>query len=84
MNLTRQIVRGLRGVAFLGSLVLGVYLTKGLFVLVIYGSIVNMQGQEDFEPTVRIRELKKESVNFVLENVDLAYVFSTQRAPFQP
>jgi len=31
-----------------------------------------MQTQEDFEPTVRIRELKKDRVNFVLENVDLA------------
>jgi len=31
-----------------------------------------MQNQEDYEPTVRIRELKKDSVNFVLENVDLA------------
>lgn len=26
------------------------------------------------EPNVRIRELKKDRVNFVLENVDLAYV----------
>lgn len=26
------------------------------------------------EPSVRIRELKKDSVNFVLENVDLSYV----------
>ncbi len=26
------------------------------------------------EPTVRIRELKKDRVNFVLENVDLAYI----------
>ena len=28
--------------------------------------------QEDLEPTVRIRELKKDRVNFVLGNVDLA------------
>lgn len=39
-----------------------------------------MQGQDDLEPTVRIRELKKDRVNFVLENVDLAYgSFSTTR-----
>lgn len=35
-----------------------------------------MQGQDDLEPTVRIRELKKDRVNFVLENVDLACVHS--------
>lgn len=29
---------------------------------------------EDAEPIVRIRELKKDRVNFILENVDLAYV----------
>jgi hypothetical protein len=28
---------------------------------------------DDLEPTVRIRDLKKDRVNFVLENVDLAY-----------
>ncbi len=28
------------------------------------------------EPIVRIRELKKDHVNFVLENVDLAYATS--------
>jgi DNA-directed RNA polymerase II subunit RPB3 len=32
-----------------------------------------MQGLDDLEPTVRIRDLKKDKVNFVLENVDLAY-----------
>ena len=31
---------------------------------------------EDAEPIVRIRELKKDRVNFILENVDLAYVVS--------
>jgi DNA-directed RNA polymerase II subunit RPB3 len=31
-----------------------------------------MQVQEDLEPTVRIRELKIDKVNFVLGNVDLA------------
>ncbi len=30
-----------------------------------------MQTQEDVEPTVRIREVKKDRVNFVLGNVDL-------------
>lgn len=29
------------------------------------------------EPTVRIRELGRDHVNFVLENVDLAYVFQS-------
>lgn len=33
-----------------------------------------MQSLEDTEPIVRIRDLKKDRVNFVLENVDLAYV----------
>lgn len=32
-----------------------------------------MQGHEDLEPTVHIRELKKDKVNFVLKNVDLAW-----------
>lgn len=32
-----------------------------------------MQNHDELEPTVRIRELKKDRVNFVLENVDLAY-----------
>lgn len=35
-----------------------------------------MQAFEDAEPVVRIRDLKKDRVNFVLENVDLAYVQS--------
>lgn len=53
-----------------------------VFIFVRFGSlscftlrtsdVVNMQGQEDSEPTVRIRELKKDRVNFALENVDLA------------
>ena len=30
--------------------------------------------QAELEPTVRIRELLKDRVDFVLENVDLAYV----------
>jgi DNA-directed RNA polymerase II subunit RPB3 len=33
-----------------------------------------MQANDVLEPIVRIRDLKKDSVNFVLENVDLAYV----------
>ena len=33
-----------------------------------------MQTQEDSEPSVRIRELKPDRVDFVLENVDLACV----------
>jgi hypothetical protein len=35
--------------------------------------ILRMQGHDDLEPTVHIRELKKDRVNFVLKNVDLAY-----------
>ena len=35
-----------------------------------------MQGIEEQEPTVRIRSLKRDRVNFVLENVNLAYVRS--------
>lgn len=31
-----------------------------------------MQAHEELDPTVRIRDLKKDRVNFVLENVDLA------------
>jgi len=38
-----------------------------------------MQVQEDLEPTVRIRELKKDRVNFVLGNVDLAFANSLRR-----
>lgn len=36
-----------------------------------------MQSTQELEPTVRIRELKKDRVNFVLENVDLAYDHSS-------
>jgi DNA-directed RNA polymerase II subunit RPB3 len=32
-----------------------------------------MQTYEDSEPIVRIRDYKQDRVNFVLENVDLAY-----------
>lgn len=32
-----------------------------------------MQALDEQEPTVRIREVKKDRVNFVLEHVDLAY-----------
>jgi len=41
---------------------------------------------EDAEPIVRIRELKKDRVNFILENVDLAYVLSflDNGCPFTP
>ncbi|KAJ6499282.1 DNA-directed RNA polymerase II, subunit 3 [Mycena sanguinolenta] len=39
-----------------------------------------MQGtHSDIEPTVRIRDLKKDRVNFVLENVDLAFANSLRR-----
>ncbi|KAG5651770.1 hypothetical protein H0H81_007523 [Sphagnurus paluster] len=38
-----------------------------------------MQGHDDQEPTVHIRELKKDSVNFVLKNVDLAFANSVRR-----
>lgn len=31
-----------------------------------------MQSPEDLEPTVRIRDVKHDRVNFVLGNVDLA------------
>ncbi|KAN0091098.1 DNA-directed RNA polymerase, insert domain containing protein [Tylopilus felleus] len=38
-----------------------------------------MQTFEDAEPVVRIRDLKKDRVNFVLENVDLAFANSIRR-----
>ncbi|EIN11814.1 hypothetical protein PUNSTDRAFT_61925 [Punctularia strigosozonata HHB-11173 SS5] len=38
-----------------------------------------MQGTSSLEPTVRIRDLKKDRVNFVLENVDLAFANSLRR-----
>jgi hypothetical protein len=34
---------------------------------------LQMQVNDILEPNVRIRELKKDRVNFVLENVDLSY-----------
>ena len=37
------------------------------------------QTMDDLEPTVRIRELKKDRVNFVLGNVDLAFANSLRR-----
>ena len=37
---------------------------------------------EDLEPTVRIRELKRDHVDFVLENVDLAY--AALSVPLEP
>ncbi|KAF8735882.1 hypothetical protein AX14_001330 [Amanita brunnescens Koide BX004] len=38
-----------------------------------------MQGIEEQEPTVRIRSLKRDRVNFVLENVNLAFANSLRR-----
>ncbi|KAH9858626.1 DNA-directed RNA polymerase [Lenzites betulinus] len=38
-----------------------------------------MQNSGDAEPIVRIRELKKNSVNFTLQNVDLAFANSLRR-----
>lgn len=37
----------------------------------------------DSEPIVRIRDLQKNSVDFVLENVDLAYVVLIHIAPIR-
>lgn len=41
-----------------------------------HSELLVMQSFEDTEPVVRIRDLKKDRVNFVLDNVDLAYVHS--------
>jgi hypothetical protein len=41
--------------------------------LLILLASITMQTHEEQDPTVRIRDLKKDRVNFVLENVDLAY-----------
>ncbi|TFK75421.1 hypothetical protein BDN72DRAFT_787446 [Pluteus cervinus] len=38
-----------------------------------------MQSHDELEPTVRIREVKRDRVNFVLENVDLAFANSFRR-----
>ncbi|EIW82913.1 insert subdomain of RNA polymerase alpha subunit [Coniophora puteana RWD-64-598 SS2] len=38
-----------------------------------------MQGNEESEPILKIREVKKDSVNFTLENVDLALANSIRR-----
>ncbi|KAJ7783197.1 DNA-directed RNA polymerase II, subunit 3 [Mycena metata] len=38
-----------------------------------------MQTHSDLEPSVRIRDLKNDRVNFVLENVDLAFANSLRR-----
>lgn len=37
-----------------------------------------MQSSDLLEPTVRIRTLKRDRVNFVLENADLAYALTSQ------
>lgn len=36
-----------------------------------------MQSTQELEPIVHIRELKKDRVNFTLENVDLAYAHNS-------
>jgi hypothetical protein len=50
----------------------------GLFKLPVHYSCnfhsATMQTHDDLEPSVQIRELKKDRVNFVLKNVDLACV----------
>lgn len=38
---------------------------------------LDMQTSGTSEPIVRIRDLKKNSVNFVLQNVDLAFVLAS-------
>ncbi|KAF9566757.1 RBP11-like subunits of RNA polymerase [Agrocybe pediades] len=40
---------------------------------------MNTQLQDDLEPTVRIRKLERDRVNFVLGNVDLAFANSLRR-----
>jgi len=40
--------------------------------LLLSSTIMNTQIQDDLEPTVRIRKLQKDRVDFVLGNVDLA------------
>jgi hypothetical protein len=44
-----------------------------------FSSSVPPMAMDDLEPTVRIRELKKDRVNFVLGNVDLAFANSLRR-----